>query len=236
MHRPNPVSVKGWTSLAEERIERARNEGHFRVIKGRGKPIIRENEESNPFIPREEFLMNRIVQRQGAAPPWVEIQGELEDAVASFRAVLKSAWTRRAVRMLTLERPASLLPKLTLADVTGARMRDLDWEMREAGYHEEALREVNALVRKYNGAAPYAVRRNYLTKQAELDRMYEASGVDILTEIKKRVVGRPVVLTGPAEETGGSSVPQGGQVGELEPFRFNLRNTWNRLVAKLVRA
>ena len=32
-------------------------------------------EEKNPFIAREEFLMNRIVQRNGAAPPWVEIQG-----------------------------------------------------------------------------------------------------------------------------------------------------------------
>jgi hypothetical protein len=28
----------------------------------------------NTFISREEFLMNRIVQRNGAAP-WVEIQG-----------------------------------------------------------------------------------------------------------------------------------------------------------------
>ena len=34
--------------------------------------------ERNPFIAREEFLMNRIVQRNGAAPPWVELQaGEL---------------------------------------------------------------------------------------------------------------------------------------------------------------
>jgi DnaJ family protein C protein 28 len=93
MHRANPVGIKGWTSLVEERIEvrrpskilayglntftlqRARNEGYFRSVKGRGKPIAREIEQSNPFIPREEFLMNRIVQRQGAAPPWVEIQG-----------------------------------------------------------------------------------------------------------------------------------------------------------------
>ena len=37
--------------------------------------MARDNEQSNPFIPREEFLMNRIVQRQGAAPPWVEFQG-----------------------------------------------------------------------------------------------------------------------------------------------------------------
>jgi Domain of unknown function (DUF1992) len=32
-------------------------------------------DERNPFISREEFLMNQIVQRNGVAPPWVENQG-----------------------------------------------------------------------------------------------------------------------------------------------------------------
>lgn len=49
--------------------------GQFDVIKGRGQPLKTHMDEKNPFIGREEFLMNRIVQRQGAAPPWVEIQG-----------------------------------------------------------------------------------------------------------------------------------------------------------------
>ena len=31
------------------------------------------DDEKNPFIGREEFLMNRIVQRNGAVPPWVEL-------------------------------------------------------------------------------------------------------------------------------------------------------------------
>lgn len=44
------------------------------MVKGRGQPIARLSEERNPFIAREEFLMNRIVQRNGAAPPWVEVQ------------------------------------------------------------------------------------------------------------------------------------------------------------------
>lgn len=43
-------------------------------MKGKGKPIARLSEERNPFISREEFLLNRIVQRNGAAPPWVEVQ------------------------------------------------------------------------------------------------------------------------------------------------------------------
>ena len=55
-------------------IQRARSKGVFNGVKGRGKPLVRMQEESNPFIAREEFLMNRIVQRNGAAPPWVEVQ------------------------------------------------------------------------------------------------------------------------------------------------------------------
>ena len=52
----------------------ARKAGLFNTVKGRGKPIERSMDEYNPFIAREEFLMNRIVQRSNAAPPWVEIQ------------------------------------------------------------------------------------------------------------------------------------------------------------------
>ena len=53
---------------------RSRAQGVFNNIEGRGKPMVINNDEKNPFIGREEFLMNRIVQRNGAAPPWVELQ------------------------------------------------------------------------------------------------------------------------------------------------------------------
>ena len=63
-------------------VQKARQAGHFNNIKGRGRPIARTTEDKNPFIGREEFLMNRIVQRQGAAPPWVEIQGGTFTAIS----------------------------------------------------------------------------------------------------------------------------------------------------------
>ncbi|TFY67900.1 hypothetical protein EVG20_g3764 [Dentipellis fragilis] len=176
--RPNPSSVKGWQGLVEERIERARSEGHFRTIKGMGQPIQRSTEESNPFIAREEYLMNRIVQRQGAAPPWVEIQGELETAVTSFRELLRQSWVRRAIRMLTLSQPATLLPTFTLSDAV--RLRDAEWEERERAYHDTAVEELNSLVRKYNAMAPYAVRRPYYMRSVELDKAYQDAGYEIL--------------------------------------------------------
>lgn len=65
--RPNPVSMRGWTSLIEDKIEvcmcalvyllmadivsqKARSAGLFSKVSGRGKPLARHIDESNPFI------------------------------------------------------------------------------------------------------------------------------------------------------------------------------------------
>ncbi|EMD40388.1 hypothetical protein CERSUDRAFT_130190 [Gelatoporia subvermispora B] len=213
---PTPVSLKGWANLVEDKIERARLEGHFKNVKGRGQPIQRTTDEKNPFIAREEFLMNRIVQRQGAAPPWVEIQRELESATSSFREVVKQSWIRRAIRILTMSQPSAQLPKLTLADVTA--LRDAEWEAREQAYHDSALEELNALVRKYNGLAPYAVRRPYYMRGAELDKAYRDCGEDILRGLAERANARSGVTPGGVvddlEERGSSAgAPAGDGLG-----------------------
>jgi DnaJ homolog subfamily C member 28 len=93
---PEPATLK--LSLC---LRRTLLEVQFRTIIGREKPLDGSTEEHKSFIAREEFLMNQIVQRQGAAPPWVEIQAELEAAVTSFRAVSRQSWVRHAVRMPT---------------------------------------------------------------------------------------------------------------------------------------
>jgi len=120
--------------------------------------------------------MNRTVQRQGAAPVWVEIQCELEAAIATFRSVLKQSWVRRAVRMLTLSRRP--LRGLSPADIQA--LRDGEWEAREGAYHESALAEVNAL-------APYAVRKAYYIRDVELGRAYEEGAEDIMRELDRRL-------------------------------------------------
>ncbi|KAG1833547.1 hypothetical protein EV424DRAFT_1479781 [Suillus variegatus] len=182
--RRNPVSMRGWQALIEDKIQKARAAGHFDKIKGRGQPMVRLSDEHNPFIAREEFLMNRIVQRNGAAPPWVEVQIELETAVNSFRDVLRQSWTRRAIRTLTMLQPAAMLPSLSLGSVTS--LRDREWEERECSYHDTAIAELNSLVRKYNALAPYSVRRPYYSREAELAKVYQDCGDDILREISER--------------------------------------------------
>ncbi|KAK1229263.1 hypothetical protein PQX77_007685 [Marasmius sp. AFHP31] len=201
--RPNPVSVKGWAGLIEERIEvcptsqsgwyfvlilkqRARAAGAFNNVKGRGQPLARTHEESNPFIGREEFLMNRIVRKNGAAPPWVELQTGTQ------------SWTRRAIRNLTTDHPPQILVKFALGDVKS--YRDKVWEQREISYHEKAIDEVNALVRKYNGLAPYSVRRPYYIRSAEVTKAYEDSAEDILQGVKERLTN----VTGTGNRMAGS--------------------------------
>ncbi|KAH7930633.1 hypothetical protein BV22DRAFT_1000059 [Leucogyrophana mollusca] len=231
--RANPVSLRGWQSMIEDKIEKARLAGHFDKVKGRGQPIVRLSEERNPFIAREEFLMNRIVQRNGAAPPWVEVQIELESAVNSFREVLRQSWTRRAIRTLTMSQPAALLPSLSVTDITSTR--DREWEERERAYHDMAVAELNSLVRKYNGLAPYAVRRPYYSRDAELAKVYEESGEDILRGISERSqepFGRPSAFPRSGVK---SSAEEDATLGEHGMIPFRLRDLFRNWVAKSTR-
>jgi DnaJ family protein C protein 28 len=144
--RPMPQSIRAFAGLVEDKIERARRKGAFDNLPGRGKPFDRDINESNPFIDRTEKLMNRIVQRQGAAPPWVELQRglclrpgpylppfhsrslpyiEVEAELSTFRTRIRESWLRRSSRMLSLQ-------VLTPSFVRDApSYRDQDWESRE---------------------------------------------------------------------------------------------------------
>ena len=68
-------------------------------------------------------------------------------------------------------------PTFTLEELRA--MRDFEWEQRERSYHDAAIDEVNSLVRKYNNVAPYAVRRPYLTLDAELQKAYHLGAEEI---------------------------------------------------------
>lgn len=93
--------AQGWDSVIEKRIKAALDSGLFKENKLRGKPIQRDMEEKNPFLAREEYFMNRIVKRQGAAPPWVELNMELETELSGWRGRFDESWIRRASRMIS---------------------------------------------------------------------------------------------------------------------------------------
>ncbi len=103
-----------------------------------------------------------------------------------FRELLRQSWVRRALRLLTTENPAELLHKISLDEIK--RLRDPEWVKKEQSYHETAISELNSLARKYNGLAPYSVRRPYYyTRESEIDRMYETCAEDIMRELQERL-------------------------------------------------
>ncbi|BGO97256.1 hypothetical protein NBRC10513v2_001176 [Rhodotorula toruloides] len=174
--------MRVWEGFIEEKIKQARRAGVFDNVKGRGKPMPKDEAESNPFITRTEFLMNRILKEQEAAPPWVEMQKELETALANFRSELRASWTRRAVRIRSSE-------GLTQAVVREIRegWKDREWEERERAYHEVSIKSLNDLTRKYNIIAPYNVRRTLLSLRHELDAAITSCAPSIAAELQRRI-------------------------------------------------
>lgn len=162
--------AQGWDSVIEKRIKAALESGSFRENKLRGKPIQRDMEEKNPFLAREEYFMNRIVKRQGAAPPWVELNMELETELKAWRQRFDESWVRRASRMITTSTLADGLQPLPLNSIaaaeaksvldlpaarteaaqrlvdTATRYRDPEWETRERAYHTHELKRLNDLI------------------------------------------------------------------------------------------
>ena len=111
----------------------------------------------------------------------------MESAIASFRQVLRQAWSRRVLLILTTTTPPPPPDRLTVGYI--ANMRDPEWEERERSYHETALDEVNSLVRKYNTMAPYIARRALYMRNVELERTYKESAKEIHQKLVAKLSG-----------------------------------------------
>lgn len=99
--RPMPVSVQGFASLANERIEDAIARGQFSKIKrGKGVNTQRDHNANNAFMDTTEYFMNKMIQRQEIVPPWIEKQQELSKEVDRFRQRLRADWRRHASRII----------------------------------------------------------------------------------------------------------------------------------------
>ncbi|GAA5912898.1 hypothetical protein JCM6882_009508 [Rhodosporidiobolus microsporus] len=228
-------SMTGWGGIVENRILQAKREGFFENVRGRGKPLPKDDAESNPFISRSEFLINRIMKEQNTAPPWVEMQKELELALSTFRSNLRTSWTRRALRIRSSE-------GLTPAVVREVRegWTDPEWEARERAYHDAALHDLNQLVRKYNVIAPYHVRRPLLTLRGELDAAVAAAAPSIAAELQRRLdVGMHPTSERSSvvyqdEDDGVKSVTAEEMGGERKAVKESMWAAWRRLVVEVL--
>ena len=97
--RSLPATLTGLASLANERIEEAIARGQFKNLP-RGQKLDRDYNMSSPFIETTEYFMNKIIQKQDLAPPWIEKQQELVSTASKFRARLRNDWRRHASRLI----------------------------------------------------------------------------------------------------------------------------------------
>lgn len=161
----------------------AQSKGYFKNIKGVGAPIKRDPSEHNPLLDLTEVHMNRIIKRQGALPPWIELQNNLNASHNAFRTLLLESYTKHIVRSILSTNPMSLLPSYEqLPD------RDEAFEAREHKFHEESVRQINDTLRKMNAQAPLPSRRGLVMLEHELERVRgEPLRQNVWNELQKRV-------------------------------------------------
>ncbi|WRT63335.1 uncharacterized protein IL334_000240 [Kwoniella shivajii] len=178
----NASGMRAWGGLVEDRIQRAKEAGFFNVTKGKGKPIPKDPEAGNPHLEMGELLMNRIVKRQGALPPWIELQHSLDSTLNAFRSTLITTYTTQLVRNVIST--TSLLPLPPLHSIPSS---DDAWEAREFKFHQENIKQINDLVRRMNAQAPSPARRNLLTLEGELNKIRgDVLKNEVWNEIKRR--------------------------------------------------
>ncbi|WWC85450.1 uncharacterized protein L201_000313 [Kwoniella dendrophila CBS 6074] len=204
--------MRAWGGLVEDRIQRAKEAGFFKVTNGKGKPIPRDPEASNPHLETGELLMNRIVKRQGALPPWIELQHSLDATLNAFRSTLLTTYTTHLVRNVISTNALSPLPPLH-----SIPSQDDAWEAREFKFHQENIKQINDLVRRMNAQAPSPARRHLYTLEGELSKIRgEMLKNHVWNEIKRRAEDAARI---PANKSSTSGLP---------PFIFD-NEGWNAL-------
>ncbi|XP_010452236.2 PREDICTED: uncharacterized protein LOC104734378 [Camelina sativa] len=67
-------------------------EGHFENLPGKGKLL---NLHTNPHRDPAEDTLYRILNKNGFAPEWVELNKEIRNKAKEWRVTLKKAWTMK---------------------------------------------------------------------------------------------------------------------------------------------
>ncbi|KAK2736844.1 hypothetical protein FQN57_000524 [Myotisia sp. PD_48] len=208
-----PVSIQGFNSLANQRIEDAMARGQFKNIpRGRGKNVEHDHLASSAYVDTTEYLMNRILRNQETAPEWIQKQQEMKLEISRFRAQLRNDWTRHAVNLITgqggtketqLKQAAGYAaaeykhnkllqgrpcPDTGLERATESLpcLRDSQYMAIERKYHELKIKKLNELIRSYNLQAPPVAQKPYLNLERELDSCYADTSSTLVERIKNR--------------------------------------------------
>ncbi|ESQ40263.1 hypothetical protein EUTSA_v10014552mg [Eutrema salsugineum] len=132
-------------NVVEQRIWHSMEEGHFENLPGKGKPL---NLHTNPHADPAEDTLYRILNKNGFAPEWVELNKEIRNKAKEWRVSLKKAWTMK------FEEDQSC------------------WEER-SDMLKTQLKEINNMVFRYNLIVPFGRQMVGLNWEKEIDRLKE---------------------------------------------------------------
>ncbi|KAL1566026.1 dnaJ subfamily C member 28-like [Salvia divinorum] len=87
--RNNVRSETDIINVVEQRVWHAMEEGQFENLPGKGKPL---DLDTNPHADPAEDTLYRILNKNGCAPEWVELNKEIRNSIAGWRIALGRAW------------------------------------------------------------------------------------------------------------------------------------------------
>ena len=119
----------------EEQIRKAMEEGQFKDLKGKGKPL---NLDDNPYADPDWKLAHHVIKSSGFTLPWIETRQEIDTETEALQIALQRAWEWRQ-EALERKLPADLV--------------DTDWQ-RALSVFNTRVEKLNKKIRSYNLEVP----------------------------------------------------------------------------------
>lgn len=160
-------TIASINSLASQRIEEAIAQGQFKNIRRGENQKIEVSD--NPWVDQTEYILNRMVQRQGAAPPWIEKQGLVNTRIKTARETIANSFVEYAIT--TVSKAVESTKDAKDVDKKIALALQVDpkpWEKENEKYHTITVQSLNSAIRGFNLQAPGSARRSYLDVKSEL--------------------------------------------------------------------
>ncbi|XP_047973454.1 dnaJ homolog subfamily C member 28-like [Salvia hispanica] len=148
--RNNVRSETDIINVVEQRVYHAMEEGQFENLPGKGKPL---DLDTNPHADPAEDTLYRILNKNGCAPEWVELNKEIRNSIAGWRIALGRAWKCKD------------------------GLDDSKWlEASEA--LKLQLRDLNNKVFRYNLIVPFGRQMFGFKWEREMDRLKEETQIE----------------------------------------------------------
>lgn len=149
-------------------------EGQFENLPGKGKPL---NLHTNPHADPAEDTLYRILNKNGFAPEWVELNKDIRSKAKEWRVSLKKAWAMKLEGDQSGWEELSDLLKTQLKQINNMASLQLNYKSGSVVIYSDIFAHVCALVYvqvfRYNLIVPFGRQMFGLKWEKEIDRLKE---------------------------------------------------------------